>query len=723
MNLFSLSGLLISATSLFFSVLVFIVGRERKSNLLWAFFCFVVSFWGAGVYKIGFANEPSDALFWWRFAHIGIIFIPVIFLHYVYVFLGIRRQLVVRAVYLSGAVFLIFDLFTNLFIANMRFVFNSFYYDSPPTFLYIIFVIFFFGVIVYSHYELLVALKKVSGNKKAQIKYFFIATNIGFSGGAFSYLPVFGIDMYPFLNFTVILYPIIMTYAIITHHLLDIKWVLRRYVVFLISVGTLALPSALIINYFYDNYPDIAVGSNLAAMAIAFFVFPGLRDRIYKMANRYFFSSLYDTREIISAVSEKLQLTLDVNRIYESISSVLLSALHVKAAEVLIYDEHYSAYESQHDQVGDGMEFSKLSAQREGGFVRISTVLQEDYLMRNNIVVVDELRNQKPERYADMISFLDVAKIAALVPLNAKEKKIGLIALTTKESGDMFNDEDLYVLKVIGAQSAIALENALLYKETLNFNEKLKHEVHKATIELVNANQKLTKLDMAKSEFISIASHQLRTPLTVIKGYISMILEGNFGALTEGEKISLVKVYESNERLIQLVEGLLNVSRIESGRLQFAFAEKDLGELVQSVFEELETTASKKGLLFSLKRPAKLPLVRIDEEKMRQVVMNLMDNAIKYTKKGSVTVTLRKKDEGVEFCVSDSGMGVNAEDMKNLFKKFSRGTDSSLVHTEGTGLGLYVVKEMLKAHSGKAWVESGGVGRGSKFYFWLPSKI
>ena len=154
------------------------------------------------------------------------------------------------------------------------------------------------------------------------------------------------------------------------------------------------------------------------------------------------------------------------------------------------------------------------------------------------------------------------------------------------------------------------------------------------------------------------------------------------------------------------MENLLNISRIESGRLQYDFKKMQLDDLVDSVVEELEPKAKGKGLKFTYKKTKrKLAPVIIDEEKVRQVVMNLVDNAIKYTKKGSVTVTLKadkSRDKKIGacllFCVADSGMGISAEDLPNLFKKFSRGTGLSLVHTEGTGLGLYVARQMIEAH-------------------------
>lgn len=272
----------------------------------------------------------------------------------------------------------------------------------------------------------------------------------------------------------------------------------------------------------------------------------------------------------------------------------------------------------------------------------------------------------------------------------------------------------------LGLFFAVIVVGVLIIRSVLKEVQQ-KEEFEKLSKALAAANERLKKLDEAKSEFISIASHQLRTPLTAIKGYISMMLEGDFGVLTKEERSSLGKVSDSSERLIRLVEDLLNISRIESGRLQFNFTEVSLEEMVGSVVEELSQAAAKKGLRFNyLKPPAPLSKVRIDEEKIRQVVMNLTDNAVKYTKKGSVTVSLREADGLVEFCVADSGMGVSKKDLSNLFQKFSRGTGTSLIHTEGTGLGLYVAKMMMESHRGRIWAESDGEGRGSKFCFTLP---
>ena len=257
-----------------------------------------------------------------------------------------------------------------------------------------------------------------------------------------------------------------------------------------------------------------------------------------------------------------------------------------------------------------------------------------------------------------------------------------------------------------------------------------KEELALLTTQLEQVNEQLKRLDETKSEFVSIASHQLRTPLTVIKGYISMILEGSFGSVPDKHRQPLEKVYESGERLISLVENLLSVSRIESGRMKYTMAFTQLADLAAKVVDELSTAAKKKQLALKFSMPQKLPpLINLDEEKIRQVMTNLVDNSIKYTKRGTVAVSVRHEPNGVDghfqkpcvvFSVSDTGNGVRAEDKDRLFQKFIRGQGSALVHTEGTGLGLYVGRMMVEAHGGAIWVESKGEGLGSTFAFAIP---
>jgi len=248
-----------------------------------------------------------------------------------------------------------------------------------------------------------------------------------------------------------------------------------------------------------------------------------------------------------------------------------------------------------------------------------------------------------------------------------------------------------------------------------------KEELQLMSDKLARANDQLRKLDNAKSEFISIASHQLRTPLTAIKGFISLLLEGSYGAVETKIRDVLNKIYLSNERLIQLVEDLLNISRIESGRMEYKFVLGDIVKLVNDLQDTFMITAKNRGLSLTFAVPKEeIPPVEMDQAKIREVASNLIDNSLKYTQKGGVTVSVTQNGSAVRVIVSDTGIGIPKENLPYLFSKFSRGKDTSRLHAEGTGLGLYVGRNLVEMHHGKIWAESDGPNRGSRFIVELP---
>jgi len=247
------------------------------------------------------------------------------------------------------------------------------------------------------------------------------------------------------------------------------------------------------------------------------------------------------------------------------------------------------------------------------------------------------------------------------------------------------------------------------------------------------AYAKLEELDRSKSEFVSIASHQLRTPLTAMKGYISMILEGSYGKLDTKQKQPVESIYESNERLIRLVNDLLNVSRIESGKVEMKWEQGSVEEIIKSVVEELRIKTKEKNVELVFEEPeSSLPLVRVDKEKVRNVVLNVIDNAIRYTPKGNIVVNAKspafakasagRQMSNLLISVKDTGEGMTQEEMGKLFQTFSRGGAGMRFSTEGAGLGLYIAKKFVEMHKGRIWVESQGKGQGSTFYVELPVK-
>jgi len=242
--------------------------------------------------------------------------------------------------------------------------------------------------------------------------------------------------------------------------------------------------------------------------------------------------------------------------------------------------------------------------------------------------------------------------------------------------------------------------------------------------ELQKAYAELEKLDKAKTEFVSIASHQLRTPLAAVKGYVSMLLEKSYGTLTEKMEKPLKNIYDSNERLIKLVNDLLNFSRIESGKIEIKLEETSINEVIVNTVEELKGLAEKKNLYLRFEKPEKdLPKIPFDAEKIRQAISNIIDNAIHYTTKGGITVRCKIENNKCKIEISDTGEGMTKEEIIGLFNSFNRGTAGTRFWTEGAGLGLYVAKKFVEIHNGRIWAESRGKEKGSVFYIELPIKV
>ena len=237
---------------------------------------------------------------------------------------------------------------------------------------------------------------------------------------------------------------------------------------------------------------------------------------------------------------------------------------------------------------------------------------------------------------------------------------------------------------------------------------------------LEQLTQKLKHLDEQKDEFISMAAHELRAPMTAIKGYISMIMEGEEGDITEKARGYLADANNINDRLVRLVNNMLNVSRIEEGRMAYQIEDEYLSRVVRLVYSQFVPEAERKGLAYKLEIPTHIKdKVRVDPDRIQEVIGNLISNAVKYTENGFIKVRLTQPSKGsVRFEVEDTGLGVSEEEQKKLFQKFER-IETNLGKTTGTGLGLYISKLLIETFHGKIDINS-KPGKGSIFWFELP---
>lgn len=293
-------------------------------------------------------------------------------------------------------------------------------------------------------------------------------------------------------------------------------------------------------------------------------------------------------------------------------------------------------------------------------------------------------------------------KTVLLYPLVMQDKVIGLLLLALNRDYDILSDFEKDAIKSLIDVVAVALDKALLY-------EKLRV-----------ANEQLKILDKARAEFISIASHQLRTPPATIKWYLGAVLDGDFGALTEELKAALERTNVTNNAQIATIDDLLNASRIERGKLEFFFEENALEPVVTALVEQMQPLAQMKKMTIDYTKPSQeLPKILMDKEKVRQVINNMVDNALKYSKDGAIGVTLKQDGDNLVVKVKDNGKGIAPDELESIFNKYTRGHDS-VTHASGLGLGMYVAKVIVEQHNGKIWAESAGAGKGAVFCFSLP---
>ncbi len=330
------------------------------------------------------------------------------------------------------------------------------------------------------------------------------------------------------------------------------------------------------------------------------------------------------------------------------------------------------------------------------------------------------LTDDVPPRH-DIHRLLVGYHVALTVPLVQGGSIIGYLLLGKKRQGT-YTRQDVRVLEKAADELAIAVQNAASVEEVRKLNANLQQRIDAATVELRASNEQLRSLDIAKDEFVSMASHQLRTPLTSVKGYISMVLEGDGGRVTKVQKQLLSEAFASSERMVHLINDFLNVSRVQTGKFMIDRHEVDLAKVVRQEVELLKRTAETRGLTLKTKLPPKPVKLQLDEGKIRQVIMNFIDNAIYYSRPGTdIVVALEVTTKEVRLEVVDKGIGVPTAQQAGLFTKFFRADNARTQRPDGTGVGLYLAKMVIDGHDGKI-IFSSKEGVGSTFGFRLPLK-
>ncbi len=308
------------------------------------------------------------------------------------------------------------------------------------------------------------------------------------------------------------------------------------------------------------------------------------------------------------------------------------------------------------------------------------------------------------EKEIDKFGAKDQIVCSLVYPFIVRGEAMGVIVISIGEDEVALSPTQLALIERLVGVIGIAIDNALLYQN------------------IQAANERLKQLDKLKDDFVSVASHELRTPMTAIKSYLWMALDGQGGPLNDKQKYYVERGYASVERLIKLVNDMLNISRIESGRLTVEMSSIDIAKLVKEVVEEVGPRAKELGLSIEVEVGDGVPLVMADGDKIKEVIYNLIGNSMKFSQRGGkIIVSIIKWGKAVKLAVKDTGAGIALEDLPKLFQKFGILPGSYVTNqpTLGTGLGLYICRSLIELHGGRIWAVSEGHGKGATFIFTL----
>jgi signal transduction histidine kinase len=308
-------------------------------------------------------------------------------------------------------------------------------------------------------------------------------------------------------------------------------------------------------------------------------------------------------------------------------------------------------------------------------------------------------------------------------PILIQKGSIGFVFAGNRYNAPAVTQGDEELITLLSGQIGQSIENAQLFEKVFHSSQELELKVAERTKQLAGALQKVNDISKKKTEFVSAVSHELRTPLTSIKGYAAILIAGKIGEVPAAVKERLAKINSHSDNLVSLINDLLDIARIESGRQEMKFAVCKIKSIVDNVADLLAPQINTKGVTLNLRLAQQIENIYVDASHAERVLINLINNAIKFTpQKGTITVAVAPmldRDYAV-FSVSDTGIGIPDSEVQKLFSEFYRVDNEINQYVKGTGLGLVLAKNIVQAHRGQIWVQS-QVRVGTTFYFTLPT--
>lgn len=690
-------------------ILALVANKNFRSKINQCFFIFgsAVLLYTLIVYATVYIQSDTVGLTTLRLALIAANFIPLTFLAFSYAFIG--RKKIINGSFLGIA-------FATLVIAALSFspqtigaVSHHIYGDDlaktgPLLWLTLLNFVLVSG---YSMYLLIGYGRKSDKITRSQVNIIVLTTTLVVSINLLTQIVLPELHMYTLGDViggpSILLFVGGIGYTILRHKLFDVRTVAFRTIGFvatlMIVVGIFSflmiVPTSLLFsNVVFTRLENIYL---ITAAIVLALLFNPLKELLRKLTDTVFFQASYNPEELVNEISKILASEIRLGEMSKQVTEVLCKQMNVKEIDVIVLDKGKIYFESGNY------------------FKSILPDFQKDLdSLKDSIVVTDELEIGPEQK------MLEYYKIQVVAQLKVRDEKIGYILFSNRNRDLPYLKKDLLVTSIVSDELAVAIQNSRAYDQIKEFNAGLQRKVEESTSQLIMANDELKKAAATKDDFVSMVSHQLGTPLTVMEGFLTLISQGFYSKDPAKSDEAIKKALSRTRVMKNIVFDLLNLSRMSAGKFFLDISPVNLNETVREEVTQLEMEAKDKNVTLTYHPPASpVPILELDEAKTRQAIMNLINNAIFYSPNGKVDVYLSSDRNNVVFKVLDNGIGVPEDQKSHLFTKFFRADNAKRESPNGTGIGLYLVKRVVEDQHGQI-IFSSHESEGSTFGFYLP---
>ncbi|MBI4638033.1 MAG: GAF domain-containing protein [Candidatus Rokubacteria bacterium] len=679
-----------------------------RLNRVFAYFVSGMALWNFGVFMLRRAPDAPSAYFWEVVIFIGVIMLPAFYYHFVLIFLEAttRHRPTLVLAYAISFFFTAFNISGSpLFMKGVTWTYWG--WGPTPGPLFYAWLLSFNFYIIYGLRHLMKAYTGVDSSfRRNRATLIVLGTFVSLSGGFIDltrtilakFFPTAD-QIYPVGIPANTIFALMLGISIVRYRLFDVNVAVKKVAIY--SLLGAAITAALaFVTWATEQYFDMEGVSAVwvigpVGLLITLLLTP-LGQRLEVSIERLMFSRRRGCYETLLDLSKRMSGILDFGRLVDTLVHGLVRGIPVTHCVLMTHDAPTNSFIAYREE-------ATLDENLDVPAIRGDSPIVQWLTETESVLVKEEAKlNPKIARYFEMAEAeLDEIKASLIAPLKIENKLSGILLLGEKLSGEIFDSQELEVLTVLANQAAVSLENARLYEG------------------LSISNARLKEASRLKSQFLANMSHELRTPLNSVIGFSKVLLNRLDGDLTERQEAYIRSVHHSSTHLLELITGILDFSRIESGKLEMRLEDVDLPDLVDECIESSVPLVKEKRLKLEKDLPLELPRARADRTKLKQVLLNLISNAIKFTAAGRVVVRVRHEGDALHVSVADTGIGIPDADLPRLFEPFERLDSQVATQAGGTGLGLTISKRFVELHGGRVWAES-RVNQGSTFHFTLP---